>query len=50
MIRSWNAGAERLFGYKPEETIGQHITMLTPVDRHGEEPRFVERLRQGERI
>ena len=49
-ITSWNEAAERLFGYKPEEVIGQPITKLIPPDRHDEEPRILERIRRGERI
>jgi PAS domain S-box-containing protein len=36
-IIAWFAGAERLFGYKPEEIIGQHSGLLfTPEDRSKE--------------
>jgi PAS domain S-box-containing protein len=38
-IRSWNEGAERLFGYKADEVIGQSVTMLMAPDRYDEEPR-----------
>lgn len=50
IITSWNTGAERLFGYKPEEIIGKSILTLIPPDRHHEEPRILERIRRGERI
>ncbi len=33
IITSWNKGAERLFGYSPEEAIGQYITLIIPPDR-----------------
>ena len=50
IITSWNAGAERLFGYKPEEIIGKSILTLIPPDRHTEEPGIIERIRRGQRI
>ncbi len=50
IITSWNAGAERLFGYTASEAIGQHITMLIPVDRRDEETVIIERIKRGERI
>ena len=34
IVASWNAGAERIKGYKPEETIGQHFSIFyTEEDR-----------------
>jgi PAS domain S-box-containing protein len=50
VITSWNAGAERLFGYTAKEAIGQPITMVIPLDRRGEETRILERLGRGERV
>jgi PAS domain S-box-containing protein len=29
-IQTWNAGAERIFGYKAEEIIGRPITIIIP--------------------
>ena len=49
-ISSWNAGAERLFGYTPEEAIGNSITMVIPPDKLEEERTILSRLRHGERI
>ncbi|MEQ8919657.1 MAG: PAS domain S-box protein [Roseovarius sp.] len=49
-IRSWNPGAERLFGYTADETVGQPITILFPEDRMDEEVDFIARLKRGERI
>jgi PAS domain S-box-containing protein len=50
MILSWNGGAEKLFGYKAEEAIGKHITLLIPPDRHPEEIDILSRIRRGGRI
>jgi PAS domain S-box-containing protein len=49
-IMTWNAGAERLFGYKAAEVIGKPITILIPPDRRDEEPGILARIRRGERI
>jgi PAS domain S-box-containing protein len=50
IIRSWNAGAERLFGYSREEAVGQPITLIIPAERQQEEHAILARLRAGERI
>ena len=50
VIRSWNAGAERLFGHTAAEAIGQHISLVVPHDRIAEEDKILEKLRAGERI
>src|SRR5262249_47281203 len=47
---SWNAGAERLFGYTAEEAIGRPIIMLLPPERQAEEARILATLVRGERI
>ena len=43
-ITSWNQSAERLFGYKAEEAIGQHITLIVPWERRSEEEDILRRL------
>ena len=49
-ITSWNAGAERIFGYAPAEIVGQSIAKLIPEDRQDEEDVILRRLASGERI
>jgi PAS domain S-box-containing protein len=50
VIVSWNAGAERLYGYTAEEMVGQHVTKLCPPERFDEVRHNLERVRQGIRI
>jgi len=49
-IASWNAAAERLFGYVAVEAIGRTISLVVPPDRLDEEASILERLRRGERV
>jgi PAS domain S-box-containing protein len=49
-IQSWNAGAQRLFGYTAEQAVGRHISFLIPAERADEEERILARLRAGERV
>ncbi|HEX6942347.1 MAG TPA: PAS domain S-box protein [Gemmatimonadaceae bacterium] len=50
IIQSWNAAAERLFGYTAGQAIGRHISLVIPSDRTAEEDEIIKRLRNGERI
>ena len=49
-IVSWNPAAERIYGYRRSEAIGQPITMLFPEDRLSEETKNLENIREGRRI
>jgi PAS domain S-box-containing protein len=49
-ITSWNAGAERLFGYRAGEIVGGSIRLLLPPERQDEEEQIMARLRAGERV
>lgn len=50
IIQSWNAGAERIFGYSAAEAVGQSITLIIPPELRDEERMILERLRRGERV
>jgi PAS domain S-box-containing protein len=49
-IFSWNAGAERIYGYRADEMIGRSVALLVPDDLPDELPTILERLQRGERI
>ncbi|MCX8570794.1 sensor histidine kinase [Aminobacter sp. MET-1] len=50
VIQSWNAGAQRLFGYRQDEMVGRHISILIPSDRIAEEDEILTKIRKGDRI
>ncbi|HSY99338.1 MAG TPA: PAS domain S-box protein [Terriglobales bacterium] len=49
-IRSWNAGAERLYGYSASEVLGQPVRILIPPEQHDELPEILEKLKRDERV
>ncbi len=50
VVTSWNAGAARMFGYAPEEMIGQSIKRIIPPELQDEEDDILAKLRRGERV
>jgi PAS domain S-box-containing protein len=50
VITSWNAAAQRMFGYTPEEVIGRPVTILVPPELQQEEAQILRRLRAGDRM
>jgi PAS domain S-box-containing protein len=51
IIRTWNTGAERIFGYTAEQAIGRNIALIIPPERlEIEESRIISRLKAGQRI
>ena len=49
-IQSWNAAAERLFGYTSEQAVGKHVSLIIPPERIAEEDKIIARLKEGQRI
>jgi len=49
-ITSWNASAERIFGYSAAEAIGANIAMLIPPDRLAEEESILNQIRAGHEV
>ena len=49
-ILTWNKSAERMYGYRPEEVIGQNVSTLLPDDRPQETREILDRLKRGEKI
>jgi len=50
VVTSWNAGAERLYGYSAGEAVGCPISIIIPPDRPNEMLRVLARLQRGEHI
>jgi two-component system CheB/CheR fusion protein len=49
-IRTWNRGAERLYGYGRDEAVGQSVKMLAPEDRGDEWTKIMATLARGEHV
>ncbi|MDT5159582.1 MAG: hypothetical protein QOH51_3939 [Acidobacteriota bacterium] len=49
-VTSWNAAAERMYGYTAEEAIGQHISFIVPKELSDELAEIMARLRRAERV
>jgi len=50
VIRSWNRGAERLYGYRAEEAVGKPVSMLAPGDQRASLKWIAEKLQRGESV
>jgi PAS domain S-box-containing protein len=47
-VTSWNAAAERMYGYLAAEVVGKTIDFLIPTELIEEERRMIERVRKGD--
>lgn len=50
VVTSWNAAAQRIFGYTADEAVGRSVTMLIPPNRFNEETDILARISRGERV
>jgi PAS domain S-box-containing protein len=50
IITSWNAGAEKLFGFSADEVVNKPITLIIPAERYHEEQQILDRINSGERV
>ncbi len=50
IITSWNAGAEKLYGYRKNEILGKPVTLLIPSNRESEFWEIMDKIRNGERL
>jgi PAS domain S-box-containing protein len=50
IITSWNEGAQRMYGYTPEEVVGRHVSLLVAENHADEIDEILACLKRGERI
>ncbi|WP_160690411.1 PAS domain S-box protein [Clostridium sp. C2-6-12] len=50
IITSWNNGAEKIYGYKKEEIIGKHISVIIPKDKIDDFHKIMKNIKNGEKI
>lgn len=50
IIQSWNPAAEKIFGYRAKEVVGNSIVLMIPTDRIKEELDILNRIEQGQHI
>ena len=50
VVNTWNAGAERIFGYTADEIAGKHISILAAADRKNEATNVLDRIGHSGRV
>lgn len=49
-IAYWNSGAEKLYGYRSDEMVGQHLNRIIPSNRHPEINYLLQQVKQGKDV
>jgi PAS domain S-box-containing protein len=49
-VMTWNKGAEKCYGYTPEEIKGRSISVLLPPDYSDDVPQILDKISRGENI
>jgi PAS domain S-box-containing protein len=50
VIMTWNAGAQRMYGYTESEALGRQVEMIIPPEVREEETKVLQRIRTGEKV
>ena len=50
IITTWNYGAEKMFGYKEKEVLGENINIIIPGSKQKEEIIIRNKIKKGQRI
>jgi two-component system sensor kinase FixL len=50
LVTAWNAAAERVFGYRPDEIVGHPVATLFPAGRREAESGLIQRVARGETV
>lgn len=50
IITSWNSGAEKIFGYRADEAIGQSMRLVIPDEQINEEAEILAKIARNEKV